>query len=171
MRTCSWPQVIRVAVAWTAVAVTTAFGLAQSGDAVTFRIEILRVDLVVGEDGKPTERFVEVTEAVPGEVVEYRIAVRNEGDVIFRPGTVVITLPFGDGVSYQAETATTVPGQIFVEFSADGGDTYAEPPVLVGPDGDRTVADPGDYDHVRWTFLEPFAPDEVRALVYRVVVR
>ena len=146
-----------------------AFG--QAADAVTFDVSVLRVDLVASTDGEPTERFVEVTEAVPGEVVEYRIVVRNEGEIIFRPGTVVVTLPFGDGVAYQEDTATSLPGQIFLEFSADGGATFMEPPVLVGTGESRTVAEVAAYDHVRWTVMGPFAPGEEWTLVYRVDVR
>lgn len=162
-------------VAW----VLTGVGLAQA-DAITFDVEIVRVDLVRGEDGDVVERFVPVQEAIPGEVIEYRVTAINEGDVIYRPGTVVVTLPIGEGLAYLEDSATPSSDRVVTEFSADGGATYAEPPVLVtstrdeedddGGEEATRVADPADYDHIRWTFSVPFEPGQEETLVYRVEV-
>lgn len=154
-------------------------------DAIVFGVEIVRVDLVRGEDGEIEERFVPVDEAIPGEVIEYRVTARNDGDVIYRPGTVVVTLPVGDGLAYIEGSATPTSERLVTEFSADGGVTYAEPPVLVevptsddgsgeaDPDSapERRAADPSEYDHIRWTFSVPFEPEQEERLVYRVEVR
>src|SRR6056297_421144 len=123
-------------------------------DGIVFDVEILRVDLVRGEEGGTVERFVPVEEAVPGEVIEYRVTAVNEGDIIYRPGTVVVTLPIGEGVAYLEDSATPSSDRVVTEFSADGGTTFSEPPVLVaGDDGDgERAADPADYDAIRWTF-------------------
>lgn len=146
------------------------FALAQ-GDAIAFEIETFRVDLV-REDGEIVERFVPVDEAIPGEEIEYRVTARHTGDVIYRPGTVVVTVPFGDGVAYQEGSATPSSDRVLTEFSADGGATYAEPPVLIDDgEGDRRSAGPDAYTHVRWTFSILFEPEQEEELVYRVTVR
>jgi len=182
----SSPQVRRparrilIAAALLAAWVLTGVGLAQA-DAITFDVEIVRVDLVRGEDGDVVERFVPVQEAIPGEVIEYRVTAINEGDVIYRPGTVVVTLPIGEGLAYLEGSATPSSDRVVTEFSADGGVTYAEPPVLVASSGDEAsegegaepatrVADPAQYDHIRWTFSVPFEPGQGETLVYRVEV-
>ncbi len=114
-------------------------------DGIVFDVEILRVDLVRGEEGGTVERFVPVEEAVPGEVIEYRVTAVNEGDIIYRPGTVVVTLPIGQGLAYIQDSATPSSDRVVTEFSADGGASYAEPPVLI-PDTDPAGTDPADTD-------------------------
>ena len=145
---------------------------AQADD-ISFQVEIFRVDLVRGDDGEIGERFVPVEEAIPGEVIEYRVTAVNEGDIIYRPGTVVVTLPIGEGVAYLEDSATPSSDRVVTEFSADGGATFSEPPVLVaGDDGDgERAADPADYDAIRWTFQVPFEPGQEEELVYRVEVQ
>jgi uncharacterized repeat protein (TIGR01451 family) len=167
------------------LALALAGAATAQADDIAFEVEILRVDLVRGEDGEPTERFTPVEEAIPGEVVEYRVTAVNEGDIIYRPGTVVVTLPIGDGVAYVEDSATPSSDRLITEFSADGGETFSEPPVLVpaedGTDGDdtesregdgeRRVADPSEYDAIRWTFSVTFEPGQEETLAYRVEVR
>lgn len=140
-------------------------------EGIEFRVEIFRVDLVRDDDGEITERFIEVSEAVPGEQIEYRIVTVNEGDVIHRPGTVVVTLPIGEGLAYVADSAGPSDDErIIIEFSADGGETFSEPPVILDEDGDRETAEAEDYDQIRWTFTEPFEPGQEETLYYRVEV-
>jgi uncharacterized repeat protein (TIGR01451 family) len=175
------------------LALLLAGGAAAQADDIVFEVEILRVDLVRGEDGEPTERFTPVEEAIPGEVIEYRVTAVNEGDIIYRPGTVVVTLPIGEGVAYVEDSATPSSDRIITEFSADGGETFSEPPVLVPAEagaesddeavqededaeveegeGDRRAADPAEYDAIRWTFSVAFEPGQEETLVYRVEVR
>lgn len=115
-------------------------------DGIVFDIEILRVDLVRGEDGDIVERFVPVEEAVPGEVIEYRVTAVNEGDIIYRPGTVVVTLPFGEGLAYIEDSATPSSDRVVTEFTADGGATYSEPPVLIADTGTPEADSDADSD-------------------------
>ncbi len=159
-------------------ALATGWAAAQADD-IVFEVEILRVDLVRGDDGEIAERFVPVQEAIPGEIIEYRVTATNEGDIIYRPGTVVVTLPLGEGVTYLEDSATPSSERVVTEFSADGGTTFSEPPVLIetteDEEGDdepqERAADPSEYDAIRWTFSVPFEPGQGEELVYRVEVR
>ncbi len=140
-------------------------------DAIRFEVETFRVDLV-REDGEIVERLVPVDEAIPGEEIEYRVTARHDGDVIYRPGTVVVTVPLGEGVAYVAESATPSDDRILTEFSADGGTSFSEPGTVQRSDEDGGgTAGPDDYTHVRWTFTTLFEPDQEETLVYRVTVR
>jgi uncharacterized repeat protein (TIGR01451 family) len=175
----------RILIAATLLAAWALTGaVVAQADGIVFDVEIVRVDLVRGEDGDIEERFVPVEEAIPGEVIEYRVTARNQGDVIYRPGTVVVTLPIGEGLAYLEGSATPSSERVVTEFSADGGVSYAEPPVLVavasesdgadgadGSDAESRVAEPAEYDHIRWTFSVPFEPGQEELLVYRVEVR
>ncbi len=152
-----------MAMAWWGAAVAQA-------DGIVFDVEIFRVDLVRGDDGDIVERFVPVEEAVPGEVIEYRVTAVNDGDIIYRPGTVVVTLPFGDGLAYIEDSATPSSDRVVTEFTADGGASYAEPPVLIADagtaDADADSADPdpdvdpGDADPTDADQDDADAPDE-----------
>ena len=184
----------RTAMAALAVLALAVVGVAAAqADDIAFEVEIVRVDLVRGEDGEPTERFVPVEEAIPGEIIEYRVTTINEGDIIYRPGTVVVTLPIGEGVRYVEDSAGPTSERWVIEFSADGGETFSEPPVLVvvgtpaedgAQDGEdrgrrggfrggveRRAADPSEYDAIRWTFAEQFEPGQEEILTYRVEVQ
>jgi uncharacterized repeat protein (TIGR01451 family) len=179
----------RTAMAALAVLALAVVGAAAAqADDIAFEVEILRVDLVRGDDGEPTERFVPVEEAIPGEIIEYRVTAINEGDIIYRPGTVVVTLPIGEGVHYVEDSATPTSERWVIEFSADGGETFSEPPVLVPvgaaaeddaeegeaadePETERRAAAPSEYDAIRWTFAEQFEPGQEELLSYRVEVQ
>lgn len=129
-------------------------------DNIVFDVEILRVEA----DGS----FTRVETARPGETIEYRVTATNVGDVIYRPGTVVATVPISDGVSYIEGTATPTSDGLRTAFSADGGRSFSEPPVAFA--GGSRVAPPDEYDAIRWTFDIPFEPGQVERVSYRVRV-
>jgi uncharacterized repeat protein (TIGR01451 family) len=124
------------------------FVVAQN-DSIAFEVEIFRVDQVRTDDGEIEDRFVPVEEAIPGEVIEYRVTAINRGDIIYRPGTVVVTLPIGSGLEYVEDSASPTSERYVTEFSADGGRTFSEPPVLIeaeaaAPDGQSSDRPTGD---------------------------
>ncbi|MDR9392245.1 MAG: hypothetical protein RI554_09485 [Trueperaceae bacterium] len=162
----------RALVTWASVVALAATGAAAAqADGVTFDVEILRVDLVVNDDGETVERFEPVTEAVPGEEIEYRVTVRNEGSRIYRPGTLPVRLPIGEGVRYVAGSVGPVDGDLVVDASVDGGETFTSLPADPdADDGDADAFDPAAVDTLRWTFTVPFEPGMERVLVYRVQV-
>src|SRR6056297_4144520 len=146
-----------------ALATLTWWGAAVAqADGIVFDVEILRVDLVRGEEGGTVERFVPVEEAVPGEVIEYRVTAVNEGDIIYRPGTVVVTLPIGQGLAYIEDSATPSSDRVVTEFSADGGASYSEPPVLI-PDTEPADTDPAETDPGEGDPTETEPDDEAEA--------
>lgn len=130
------------------------FVLAQAEN-IRFDVEIYRVD--------ESNELVPADQVDPGDILEYRITATNDGDIIYRPRTVVVKVPVGDGVSYLGGTATPTSEQVTTEFSADGGETFFEPPVRVN----RRAADPEDYDAIRWTFKVRFEPGQEERLTYR----
>ena len=102
-------------------------------------------------DGKAT-KLVPATAANPGDVVEYQLDFRNEGD---EPATnAVIEDPIPKGTTYLANSAN---GEAEITFSSDKGQTYAAPVRLTYevklPSGatEKRVATPAEYTNVRWT--------------------
>lgn len=130
----------------------------SQSESVTFEIEIYRVD--TGPEG---ESFVPVVDGVPNELFEYRIYVTNTSRLVFRPGTVVISVPLGGGVTFVPESLrTNEPAKL--EFSADGV-TF-----LPFSEDSFDVGLLSTARFVRVTFLEPFVPEQVSGVAYRVVL-
>ena len=138
---------------------------------VAIELEVYVVSQVTRDDGTREERFTEATEARPGQVVEYRLIVRNVGDETLPAGIVVVTGPVPEGTQFVAFSATPSDDGLLTEFSADRGTTFYETNVFVGQGEQRRIAEPTSYDAVRWTLLEEFEPAQELTLVYRVTVR
>lgn len=148
-----------------------AVAAAQADDPVDVRLEIFVVSEVTNDDGTRGERFSPATSARPGQTVEYRLFATNVSDETLPAGIVVLYGPVPDGTRFVENSATPTSERVLTEYSADGGETFGEPPVLVeAADGTRAVAAPADFDAVRWTLLVPMEPGQEEALVYRVVV-
>ena len=151
------------------IATTAAFGLAQDENPIAIRLEIYVVSEVTQPDGTVEERFAEATTARPGQVVEYRLFATNTGDTTLPAGTVVILGPVPDGTSYVENSTTPTSERVITEFSFDG-ETFSEPPLIVGEGDDRRLIEPSEYEAVRWTLLVPMEPEQEEVFFYRVMV-
>lgn len=145
-------------------------GLAQD-DPLSYRLEIFVVSHVTRDDGTREERYVESSEARPGQTVEYRVFIQNVSDTTLPAGLVQIRLPIPEGTEYVANSATPSSDRVLTEYSADRGVTFSEPPVIVGDGETRRTAEPSSYDEIRWTFFVELEPGQEELLVYRVIVR
>lgn len=138
---------------------------------VSVRYEIYVVSEITNEDGERQERLVEATSARPGQTVEYRVFARNDGDTTLPAGLVTVTGPIPDGTEFLEDSATPSSERVRTEYSADGGASFGEPPVLIGSGDDREAAEPSEYDAIRWTLQVPMEPEQEETFFYRVVVR
>lgn len=167
LRTPSALRTVLVA-AWALFAVAAAQGATNP---VAIDVEVYVVSQVTRDDGTREERFTAASEARPGQIVEYRLIVRNVGDETLPAGIVVITGPVPEGTQFVPFSATPSDDGLLTEYSADRGTTFFETNVFVGVGDQRRIAEPTTYDAVRWTFLADFEPGQERVLVYRVTVR
>lgn len=161
-------QLVRVLVL-VAIAATLALGAAQQDNPIAIRLEIYIVSEVTQSDGSVEERFSEATTARPGQVIEYRLFATNTGDTTLPAGTVVILGPVPDGTTYIENSTTPTSERLITEFTADG-ETYSEPPLIVGEGDDRRLIEPSEYETVRWTLLVPMEPEQEEVFFYRVLV-
>lgn len=109
---------------------------------------IVQKEIVVeSDDGELTTQLVEAQSVVPGEKVVYTITFRNVGDAAAE--NVVITNPISESLTYVAGSASN--GDMRIEFSADGGETFGLASELRIVDGEtERPATTRDYTHVRW---------------------
>lgn len=140
---------------------------------VTITTEIFLVSQVTRDDGTREERFTPITEARPGQVVEYRITVQNvTSDEVLPGGIVVITAPVPEGTAFVANSATPSSDAILTEYSADFGATrYEENVFVTRADGAKAIADPSEYTTITWTVRSDLEPGATVVLVYRVTIR
>lgn len=128
-------------------------------------------EIVETTDAGNKTRLVPATSASPGEVLEYVLSYKNEGDEAAT--NAVIEDPIPKGTTFLANTATGESAEI--TFSSDGGKTFAVPVKLTYeiklPSGavERRVATPAEYTNVRWT-VKQIAPGARGQVSFRVRV-
>jgi uncharacterized repeat protein (TIGR01451 family) len=101
------------------------------------------------------ERHQELTDPtalLPGDVVQYRLVFTNVNAVPVR--NIALNDPIPSGLRYVGASAAADRDDTVVEFSIDGGVTFAaEPMIEEMVDGKPVLkpAPPERYTHVRWT--------------------
>ena len=137
-----------------------------SGPLVT-SIEVQKLQVSEGPGGQEIRRWVAAERLNAGDEIHYTVRVHNPGKQAV--DTVVVTkrLPFG--VRYLRGSATGPAAE--VQFSIDGGETYATPEVLAqaaggGKKGQRKLLE-NDYTHVRWVLKKPLGPASTALLRFR----
>lgn len=130
------------------------FAIAQETDGLEVRTVVQKEVVVVNEDGDNETRLVDAETVVPGERVVYTTTIRNLGD---QPAeNIVITNPIAAELTY--EDGSAFGAGMAIEFSADGGATWAAADVLtVVEEGVQRAATPADYTHVRWVMQNDLA--------------
>lgn len=130
-------------------------------------IEVQKLEVREGPGGQETRRWVPAERLNAGDEIHYTVRVRNSGK---QPvDTIVVTkrLPFG--VRYLRGSAAGPAAEI--QFSADGGKTFATPEALAraaggGKKGQRKPLE-NDYTHVRWVLSKPLGPASTALLRFR----
>ena len=117
------------------------------------------------QDGE-VRPFVPATHLSQGDVVYYTLRIRNPSIVYAADVTVVQKIPAN--TSYVAGSAAAPAAQ--VEFSIDGGQSFAAPAGLQVTDEGRTqLAPPERYTHIRWQLRHPLAPGAVALARFQAV--
>lgn len=124
---------------------------------------------VTGMDGKKTLKRTPPDKAIPGTEVIYTNTFEN---MIKKPASnVVITNPIPNDSEYKAGSAFGKDCDI--QFSADGGKTYAHADELRirDMDGQERTALPREYTHIRWTYKGQLAPGKSGEVGFRAVIK
>jgi uncharacterized repeat protein (TIGR01451 family) len=128
--------------------------LAQQQGHLDVTTSVQKEEVTVDESGEPASKLVEANTVVPGDRVIYTITFRNTSEEAAE--NVVITNPISESLTYVAGSAFG-PGTI-IEFSVDGGQTYAPADQLtITEDGETRSAHPGDFTHIRWVMQNELA--------------
>lgn len=151
------------------------FAYAQTGEPLKVSLEAYIVTVITKDDGTTEEQFSEAATAKPGQVVEYRVMVINSSNETVSDSNAFITGPVPASTDYIAETATVSSDAARLEFSADGGQSFADKPMILkkNDQGEEELVEalPEEYTDARWQLLKAVAPQEQLTFNYRVTVR
>lgn len=130
-------------------------------------IEVQKLEVSAGPGGQEIRRWVPAERLNAGDEVHYTLRVRNPGKQAVHTIVVTKRLPFG--VRYMRGSAAGPAAE--VQFSVDGGDTFATPEMLAraasgGRKGQRKPLE-SDYTHVRWVLRKPLGPASTALLRFR----
>jgi len=130
-------------------------------------IEVQKLEVSVGPGGQEIRRWVPAERLNAGDEVHYTVRVHNPGKQAVDKVVVTKRLPFG--VHYLRGSATGPA--VEVQFSIDGGETYATPETLAraARGGKKSANKPleKDYTHVRWVLRKPLGPASTALLRFR----
>jgi uncharacterized repeat protein (TIGR01451 family) len=135
--------------------------MTATGAAVATGSDRLETEIVVEKlepadpPSRPHARFVPAGRLDAGDDVYYTIRVRNPGTAPVNDVQVTKRMPFG--LHYLPGSAKGPACDI--EFSADGGKTFAATPTN------------GEYTHVRWSMRRPLPPGSTALLRFRAKFR
>lgn len=128
---------------------------------VTLQAE-LRLPLT---EGSNTYRYVPATTIEQGQEINYTVRIANPDTVALPKPTVIQPLP--TNTHYVAGSATGAGADI--QFSVDGGQTFAKPAALRSPANAERVASAAEYTHIRWQLRYALAPRAVLLARFRAV--
>jgi uncharacterized repeat protein (TIGR01451 family) len=163
---------IRLKSAVALVALFAAFGTAAASARPNVSLQL--DGKVIERDAKGAEKLVPVTSDTgfkPGETVRYVIVASNRGS-----SAALNLMPEGKipaGTAYEAGTAS-LAAAARVEFSIDGGKTWAAKPLIKVATANGTVekaADPSLYTMLRWVASGALAPKASVSYSYQVRIK
>jgi len=121
-------------------------------------------------EGKKEVKRVDAAKAavVPGDTVIFTVSYANTDT---KPADrVVVINPVPQHMTYLDKSAEG-KGAV-IEFSVDGGKTYAAPGKLTVADkGQQRPAAAADYTHIKWTMGKPLAPGAKGSVSFRAVLK
>ena len=121
-------------------------------------------------EGKKEVKRVDAAKAavVPGDTVIFTVSYANTDT---KPADrVVVINPVPQHMTYLDKSAEG-KGAV-IEFSVDGGKTYAAPGKLTVADkGQQRPATAADYTHIKWTMGKPLAPGAKGSVSFRAVLK
>lgn len=110
-------------------------------------------------------QFIPATRVQQGQEISYTLQIRNPGTAPLDRVSIVRALPLN--TRYVAGSANGAGADI--QFSVDGGQSFARPSELKSMADPRRVAATDQYTHIRWQLRHPLAPKAVVLARFRAV--
>ncbi len=145
----------------------------ESESPLVVSLESFIVEEVVLEDGSVEEQFTPAEFTDPGNTIEYRVNLFNQGDTALEGVQAVGPIPED---TFYLDGSAAVSEEAWLEFSIDGGQTFAAAPItitIVNEEGEEeeVTVPPENYTTVRWILLTPLEVEQSKSFSYRVEVK
>ena len=156
-----------------ALAATGMFGAvtasAQEKGTVKLKCVAQKEVEVVKDDGTRVMERQPVKLVLPKDTVIYTITYQNVGKE--NADNVVVNNPVPDNTVYIDGSAKGEGTRI--DFSVDGGKTFAAPEKLIlkDKDGNERIASAAEYTHIRWVVQQPVKPGAEGTVEFKVVLK
>ena len=135
-------------------------------DVLLSSASVERVVLMEYEDGSTETEYVPADAVEPGQELAYVVSFRNEGAE--EEDSVVMTIPVPEDMIYVDDSV--IADNAAVDFSVDGGKSFAPRDDLIIEDGEETrMASADEITHVRWTFAR-MTPGEEGMLAFHAIL-
>jgi len=122
------------------------------------------------EDGTVTVDLVKADRVLPGHNLYYQLAYDNPTTETVEDVNLVMNVP--PEVTYEENSVDVSGKNVTVAFSTDGGQSFSprgELKVSIG--GQPRAAVSEDITNIRWTFVDPIAPNSEGTVGFKAVVR
>ncbi len=140
--------------------------LPAQADVLLSSASVERVVSMEYEDGSTETEYVPAKAVEPGEELAYVVSFRNDGA---EPAdSVVMTIPVPKDMIYVEDSV--IADNAAVDFSVDGGESFAPRDALTVEDGEqirKAAAD--EITHVRWTIAR-MTPGEEGMLAFHAIL-
>lgn len=148
------------------LAVCAVIALPAKADVLLSSASVEKVVSMEYEDGSTETEYVPTEVVEPGEELAYVVSFRNDGAEL--EDSVVMTIPVPEDMIYVDDSV--IADNAAVDFSVDGGKSFAPRDGLIVDDGELTrKASADEITHVRWTFAR-MTPGEEGMLAFHAIL-
>jgi uncharacterized repeat protein (TIGR01451 family) len=149
-------------------AIALIFSSISAWSEVVLKNDVFKIVTLTSDNGATSEQWQAPDKMLPGDKVGYQISFENLGGEAATD--IVIANPIPKNTVYIDGSAKGLNTDI--EFSTDGGKTYAQSSkLLIEKDGEQVQATPADYTHVRWTLNKPLTIGADSSVQYAVLIK
>ena len=135
---------------------------------VILKNDVFKVVTLTSDNGATSEQWQTPDKILPGDKVGYQISFENTGKEAATD--IVIANPIPGNTVYVDGSAKGL--NTTIEFSTDGGKSYAQPSKLfIDKNGKSVQAIAADYTNVRWTLKKPLAIGAESSVQYAVIIK
>lgn len=122
------------------------------------------------EDGTLTTEYIAADQVTPGENLLYRLNYDNASSASAENVSLVMNVP--SEVIFTEDSAQSLNEEATVEFSTDGGESFAPRGELtVDDDGLGRIASAEDITNIRWTFTNDIPVGAKGTISFEAIVR
>lgn len=133
---------------------------------VALETSVQKVEFVTNQEGITQVGHIPVEIVYAGDQLRYTIEFVNNGKQAIESGVIAIINPIPEDTKYVFGTAMGL--DTLIEYSLDGQFFAPAEELFFAQDGLEEEVPPSEYRFIRWIYLLPLAPGEVRQVSFNI---